>query len=72
MQLDTGPLEAALLQHVARGWIQDARTRDQTLDGIFFKRIIDHSPRRFRRVAFAPVINAEAITKLRRVFYLPS
>src|SRR5260370_8536879 len=44
MQLDAAPLEAALLQNVARGRIGDPRAGNQVLHIQFPEREIDHPP----------------------------
>ena len=47
MQLDSGPLETALLEDVARRGIDDARAGNHLLDVEFLERVIDHRARGF-------------------------
>src|ERR1035438_1684009 len=71
MQLDAAPLEAALLQNVARGRVGDPRPRDQVFDIEFLEGEIDYRARRFGGKALAPILHAEPITELRRLRLTP-
>src|SRR3954463_8862099 len=67
VQLDAAPLEAALLQDVARGEIGDARAGEQEFPVELLKEIIDHGARSFGAKALAPMLDAEPVAKDRRV-----
>src|SRR5262249_32727848 len=62
-QADTGPLEAALLQHVARRRIGDARGRVQFVVLEIAERMVDQRAHRLGRVAFAPERLAEPVAE---------
>ena len=72
MQLNAGPLEAALLQHMTRRRVQHPCSGEQLLDGEFLESIIDNGARGFRCEALAPVLDTEAVAKFRRVFVFPA
>src|ERR1700687_3136697 len=71
MQLDATPLEAALLQNVARGRIGDPRAGDQVLDVEFLEGEIDRRPRRFGAKTLTPMLDAEPEAEFRRLRLAP-
>src|SRR3979411_2557333 len=64
MQLDAAPLEAALLQNVARGRIAHPSAGDQVLDSEFLEGEIDHRPRRFGGKTPAPSARRRANSRV--------
>src|SRR5262245_13639876 len=64
VQLDAAPLEAALLQHLARGRIGHARAGVEIVIAEFLEEEIDRTARRLGAKAAAPVLDAEPITEL--------
>ena len=67
VQLDAGPLEAALLQDVARGRVGDAGAARQRLVVERFEEMIDHRARGFGAEALAPMLDAKPVAEFRRV-----
>src|SRR5262245_43992430 len=59
-----GPLEAALLQHPARGRIAHARAASQAIAAEVAEGMIDHAARRLGGVAPAPERDAQPVTDL--------
>src|SRR5665647_1908563 len=55
VEADAGPLEAALLQHPARGRIGDARARLQCVVRQVGEGVVDHRVQRLGGVAVAPI-----------------
>src|SRR5690349_8748292 len=68
VQLDAAPLEAALFQDVARGGVGHPRAGKQLLAAKLLEEIVDRSARSFGSEAAAPVIDAEPVAELRRLF----
>ena len=62
---DAGPLEAAFLQHPARGRVGHARAGLQRLVAEIAEGMVDHGARRFGGVALAPIRHAEPVADLR-------
>src|SRR5262245_60298962 len=63
-QLHIGPLEAALLQHAARGRIDHAGAGAKLLAAEFLEGVVDHRARCFGRVTLAPERDAEPVADL--------
>src|SRR5262245_23545890 len=61
---DAGPLEAALLQHPARGRVAHARAPGEAIVAEVAEGVIDHAARRLGGVAPAPERDAEPIADL--------
>ncbi len=64
MQLDAAPLEAALLQHVARGRIGDARARIEMIVLELLEEEVDRAARGLGGKALAPMLDAEPVAEL--------
>src|SRR5450631_2896332 len=71
MQLDAAPLEAALLQDVARRRVGDPRARHQVLDLEFLESEIDHRACRLGAETLAPMLDTEPVAEFRRVRLAP-
>src|SRR3981189_2826944 len=71
MQLDAAPLEAALLQNVARGRIGDPRAGEQGRNIEFREGETDPPPRRFGPNPLAPIPDAEPVAEFRRLRLAP-
>src|SRR5260370_39057588 len=71
MQLDAAPLEAALLQDVARRRVGDPRAGYQLLDIEFLEGEIDHRACRFGAKTLAPMLDAEPEAEFRRIRLTP-
>src|SRR6478672_2590485 len=67
MQLDAAPLEAALLQNVARGRVGHAGAGEQMLAGKFLKEIVDRRARGLGTKTLAPMIDAKPVAELGRL-----
>src|SRR5580658_5471944 len=67
-QPHAGPLEAAFLQHPARGRIVNARAGYQRVMLEIAERVVDQSARGFGGKAAAPIGHAEPVTQLGSVF----
>src|SRR5215813_12316373 len=63
VQLDAAPLEAAFLQHLARGRIGDARAGIEMASIEFLEEEVDRAARSFRAEAAAPMLDAEPVTE---------
>src|SRR5262245_27034745 len=64
IEADAGPLEAAFLQHPARGRVGDARARLHRLVAELRKGVVDRRAGRFGGVAVAPIGRAEPIAEI--------
>ena len=71
VQLDAAPLEAALLEDVARGRVGDAGAGEQMLAGKLLEEIVDRGARGLGAKTLAPVLDAEPVAELRRVRLAP-
>src|ERR1700737_1062751 len=71
VQLDAAPLEAALLQDVARGGGGDARARVEKIEVELLEEKVDHRARGFGAEALAPMLEAEPIAEFRRIRRAP-
>src|SRR6185295_7246925 len=67
VQFDAAPLEAALLQNVARRRVGDARTGKQVIAVEFLEEVIDRGPRGFGGKTPAPMLDAEPVADFRRL-----
>src|SRR5690349_6023258 len=66
VQFDAAPLEAALLQYVARGRVGHAGACEQMLAGKLLEEIVDHRARSFSAETLAPMFDAQPVAELGR------
>src|SRR5712691_387186 len=63
VQFDAAPLEAALLQNIARGGVGHAGAGEQMLAGKILEEIVDHRTRSLGAKTLAPMINAKPVAE---------